>query len=103
MSMKLALRIILAISVGGVAFSGYLTYGEFFGGEPSCSPVGQPGTILGYPPCLYGLGMYLAVAVLALWGLKVGEGGRRARHREGPADVATPGTKSSSAKSRGPR
>jgi len=66
--MKTLLSIILALALGGVAFSGYLTYHELFGpaGGPTCTPVGEPGTALSAPPCVYGLAMYLIISVLAL-------------------------------------
>jgi uncharacterized membrane protein len=72
MSMKRALEVILVIGLGGLAFSGYLSYQEFYGAEPSCSPVGQPGTMLGYPPCIYGFVMYLAIVAISLLGLRGG-------------------------------
>lgn len=74
MTMKRCLQIILAIAAVGVAFSGVLTYREFFGGSTgqTCSPVGQPGTVFGYPPCIYGLFMYLAVLIVAVAGLRDG-------------------------------
>ncbi|HEY0713427.1 MAG TPA: hypothetical protein VGF45_12190 [Polyangia bacterium] len=70
--MKRALQVILAIAVIGVAFSGFLSFREIFAAEPvaSCPAVGQPGTVLGYPACVYGLFMYLAVAVVATLGLR---------------------------------
>ncbi len=57
------LKIILAFSVFGMLFSGYLTYGELtktcqFG----CSAAG---TIFGLPPCIYGLAMYTIITILA--------------------------------------
>ena len=72
MPMKRALEIILVIGLGGLAFSGYLSYQEFYGTEPSCSPVGQPGTLLGYPPCIYGFIMYFAIVSCSLLGLRAG-------------------------------
>lgn len=73
MTPRLALQLILAIGVAGAAFSGFLTWRELFAaGEAACSTVGAPGTILGYPPCVYGLAMYAAVIVLAAWGLRAG-------------------------------
>lgn len=69
MSTKRALWSILVISLGGVAFSGVLTYRELFRNSNACTPLAQPGTLFGYPPCIYGLVMYALVAVLAGWGL----------------------------------
>lgn len=71
MSARTALRVILAIALAGVLFSGFLTYGELFGPEAtSCPAPGAPGTVLGYPACVYGLFMYLAVALVAAAGLR---------------------------------
>lgn len=67
--MKRALGSILIISLCGVAFSGVLTYQDLAKQSDACSPLGQPGTIFGYPPCVYGLVMYALVAALAGWGL----------------------------------
>ena len=64
--MKSLLSAILVLAVGGLAFSGYLSYRELFGSStvPACTPVGEPGTVLGAPPCIYGFFMYLAILVL---------------------------------------
>jgi hypothetical protein len=71
MSMKHALQWIFAISVVGVGFSGTLTYREVFAGTAAaCPSPGAPGTVLGYPACVYGLLMYTVIAVVsggALW------------------------------------
>jgi uncharacterized membrane protein len=65
-----ALKPILAISLFGVAFSGVLTYHEFFGHlATTCPAPGAPGTVLGYPACVYGFLMYLTIAVIAASGL----------------------------------
>ena len=72
MSTKHVLQALLILGLCGVAFSGYLSYRELFGAPTAtaCTPVGEPGTILGYPPCIYGLVMYLAIVVLATTGLR---------------------------------
>lgn len=74
MSMRRALQIVLVISLIGIAFSGILTYREFTStpadAAGGCSALGAPGTILGYPPCIYGLVMYLALATVAALGLR---------------------------------
>jgi len=64
---KTLLWLILALAIGGLAFSGYLSYRELFAthAAPLCTPVGEPGTMLGAPPCIYGFFMYLVIAVLA--------------------------------------
>lgn len=68
--MKRALQIIFAISLFGLAFSGYLSYGEVFGGAAApCPSPGAPGTVFGYPACVYGFFMYLIIAVVAAAGL----------------------------------
>jgi uncharacterized membrane protein len=84
MPMKRALWIILGIGFAGLAFSGYLTYEELFAAEAAvaCNPIGQPGTMLGYPPCVYGFAMYLAVVTVASLGLL---GGRRHTDEEAEA------------------
>jgi hypothetical protein len=69
--MKRALQWIFAISLFGVAFSGTLTYRELFAKTAAaCPSPGAPGTILGYPACVYGLLIYTLIAVisgLTLW------------------------------------
>lgn len=69
MSMKRALQLIFVISILGAVFSGTLTYQELTTQTVACTPLGQPGTILGYPPCIYGLIMYTALVLVAGWGL----------------------------------
>jgi hypothetical protein len=85
--MKRSLQIILGVALFGAAFSGYLTLREFSAPAEAaytCQPVGAPGTVLGYPACVYGFFMYLAIAVVASVGLWLGRttpgGGRGARH-----------------------
>jgi uncharacterized membrane protein len=88
MTMKRALQIILVIGVVGVAFSGTLTYREFFGTTAtSCPAPGAAGTVLGYPACVYGFFMYLLVAVVALWGLVAGRKQVSAQHPEPPVPL----------------
>ena len=71
MTMKRALQVVLAISVIGVAFSGTLTYRELCTrSSEGCPVVGAPGTILGYPACVYGLFMYLVLMAVAALGLR---------------------------------
>ena len=74
--MRRALTAILVISLIGVAFSGTLTYREMCGiavATGGCSAVGPPGTILGYPACVYGLAMYLLLVAIASFGLRAKE------------------------------
>ena len=81
MTMKRALQVILGIALFGTAFSGVLTYQELFTETvAACPSPGQPGTVFGYPACVYGFFMYLAVTTTALWGLLAG----RKRHEAAP-------------------
>jgi uncharacterized membrane protein len=70
MKTRTALYVILVIALCGLMFSGYLTYTELFtkiGGTcPSCGP---KGTVLGYPACIYGFFMYLAIVIVTTLGL----------------------------------
>jgi uncharacterized membrane protein len=68
---NLALKIILGISLFGVAFSGVLSYQELFGASAiTCPAPGAPGTVFGYPACVYGFFMYVALSIIALLGLR---------------------------------
>jgi uncharacterized membrane protein len=80
--MKRALLLILVIGMAGLTFSGVLTYREVFGAAAKCPSPGAPGTILGYPACVYGFFMYLAITITAIVGLRAG---RRTRQ---PVDAA---------------
>ena len=87
--MKRALQIILGISLFGVVFSGVLSYREVFGQTAAvCPSPGAPGTVFGYPACVYGFFMYLVVAGAAVAGLL---SGRRSHSRRdvvgGPVGV----------------
>lgn len=73
MMMKRSLQLILTLSLLGIMFSGSLTYREVFAKTAApCPSPGAPGTILGYPACVYGLVMYLAIAITATVGLVAG-------------------------------
>lgn len=64
--MQRTLAIVFAVGLFGVAFSATLTFQELF--TPSatmCPALGAPGTVLGYPACVYGFFMYLLIAVVA--------------------------------------
>lgn len=79
-----ALRVVLGLSLFGVAFSGVLTYRELFGTTAlSCPAPGAPGTVLGYPACVYGFFMYIAIAVVSSLGL------RGARRMTGSTELPT--------------
>lgn len=71
MSKTNSLKIILAISVGGLIFSGYLSYNELFAagcseGLIKCS---SEFSLYGLPACVYGFLMYLALTVTSIAGL----------------------------------
>ena len=77
--MRRALQAILILGLAGLAFSGSLTYREVFAhSAASCPSPGAPGTVLGYPACVYGFFMYLAIVVIAGVGLWRGRVARRA-------------------------
>jgi hypothetical protein len=82
MVVKRALQIVFALSVAGTLFSGTLSYREVFGaGAMSCPAPGAPGTIFGYPACVYGFFMFLVITIVAGSGLFFGA-------REGAAGEA---------------
>lgn len=64
---KLSLFIILIISLVGMIFSGYLSYGELL--KKTCS-IGGCSMVAGVPACVYGFVMYLIVFLIALSGLR---------------------------------
>ena len=71
MNPRLSLQCVVAISLFGTLFSGGLTYVELFGNAAlSCPAPGAPGTVFGYPACVYGFFMYLTILVLAALGLR---------------------------------
>ena len=66
-----ALQLILGLSLFATLFSGTLTYRELFGATAmSCPAPGAPGTVFGWPACVYGFFMFLFVDVLAAAGLR---------------------------------
>ncbi len=67
MSKDATLKVILGISIAGMLFSGYLSYGELIKGV--CS-LGGCSSKLGLPVCVYGFVMYLAVFIISIIGLK---------------------------------
>lgn len=60
----------VAVSLFGVIFSGGLTYREVFQGAAKCPAPGAPGTVLGYPACVYGFVMYAALLVICSLALR---------------------------------
>lgn len=81
MTTKRALQVILAISVFGLMFSGVLSYREVFGAAAACPAPGAAGTVFGYPACVYGFFMYLALCIVAAAGLRA--------ERRGPPGAPT--------------
>lgn len=73
MTAKGALRTVLGVALAGVAFSGYLSVRELAGRGATCPAVGAPGTILGYPACVYGFFVFLLIAFVAVAGLVAAE------------------------------
>lgn len=66
-----ALKIVFWLGIFGTAFSGTLSYQELFQGATTCPVVGAPGTIFGYPACVYGFVMFAVLTIIAgvgLWG-----------------------------------
>lgn len=66
MKQKLALKIILGISIAGLLFSGYLSFTELI--QKSC-PIGGCSELGGVPVCVYGFTMYLIVFFVSVWGV----------------------------------
>jgi len=66
-----ALQALFIIGFGGLLFSGILSYQEVFGTSAiACPSPGAPGTVLGYPACVYGFFMYLAIVTISFFGLR---------------------------------
>lgn len=71
-----ALQAAFLLSLGGTLFSGVLSYQELFGQTAlACPAPGAPGTLLGYPACVYGFFMFLALTIVT--GLGLGAGRRQ--------------------------
>lgn len=86
--MKRALQSILAISLFGAVFSGVLSYREVFARTAAVCPApGAPGTVFGYPACVYGFFMYLLVASTAATGLLAGRRTSRASRPARPVEA----------------
>ncbi|MFA6383349.1 MAG: hypothetical protein WCX17_02910 [Parcubacteria group bacterium] len=71
MNKNKALKTILAISILGMLFSGYLSYGKLF--QATCPLGGGCTSVLGAPACVYGFIMYLIVFCISLAGVKAKE------------------------------
>jgi hypothetical protein len=73
MVVKRALQFVCALSLLGTLFSGTLSYKELFGsGGLTCPSPGAPGTLLGYPACVYGFFMFLLLFTISAAGLFFG-------------------------------
>ncbi len=72
MKKSAALKIILWISIAGMLFSGYLSYGELFAKSCYATQLGMGSctNVAGIPACIYGFVMYLVVFVISILGLK---------------------------------
>ncbi len=68
MKKELALKIILYISLGGMLFSGYLSYSELF--KEVCPLAGGCTAVAGIPVCVYGFFMYLVIFIISIIGLR---------------------------------
>lgn len=60
----------LAISLFGAIFSGGLSYRELFLGAAKCPAPGAPGTVFGYPACVYGFVMFTVLVVVCALALR---------------------------------
>ena len=68
MNKNTALKIILVISLGGMLFSGYLSYGELI--QKICPLGGGCSNLFGLPTCVYGFVMYTLILLTSILGLK---------------------------------
>jgi len=68
MNKEITLKIIFWVSLGGLLFSGYLSYSELFLGV--CALGEGCSFVLGLPSCIYGFVMYLIIFIVAGWGMK---------------------------------
>lgn len=94
--MKRALLVILVLALAGLAFSGTLTYREVFASAAKCPSPGAPGTILGYPACVYGFFMYLAITITTIVGLRAGYLAERKARSTRASTAMTPSGNASS-------
>jgi len=68
--MRHTLQWVFGISLFGTLFSGTLTYKELFGASAlSCPSPGAPGTVFGYPACVYGFATYVILTMISGLGL----------------------------------
>ena len=79
-----ALQLSFLLSLGGTLFSGVLSYQELFGRTAlACPAPGAPGTLFGYPACVYGFFMFLALTIVSALGLHAGRSQQRVSARVG--------------------
>ena len=72
-----ALQLSFLLSLGGTLFSGVLSYQELFGQTALVCPApGAPGTLFGYPACVYGFFMFLGLTIVTALGLRAGRSQR---------------------------
>jgi hypothetical protein len=64
MEKETALKAVSIISLAGVLFSGYLSFGTLFAG--TCPLNGECPFFLGYPACNYGLIMFLIILMASV-------------------------------------
>ena len=72
MKKQVALKTILIISILGLLFSGYLSYGELFAKSCYATALGMGActNVLNIPACVYGFVMYLVVFVISILGIR---------------------------------
>jgi uncharacterized membrane protein len=74
--MRRALLVAFLLSLAGTLFSGTLAYRELFGNSAlACPAPGAPGTVFGYPACVYGFFVFLALTVVTGLGLRAERSG----------------------------
>ena len=71
MRKQTSLKTILVISIAGLLFSGYLSYGELFAKSCYAASLGLGAcrVVSGVPACVYGFVMYLIVFIIAILGI----------------------------------
>ena len=72
MRKQTALTVILILSIAGLLFSGYLSYGELFAQSCYATNLGMGACtqVASIPACVYGFVMYLAVFIISIFGLR---------------------------------
>ena len=72
MQKQTALKTILGISILGMLFSGYLSYGELIARSCYATQLGLGACtqVAGIPACVYGFVMYVIIFIIAILGLK---------------------------------